>query len=75
MQHIRATLPTLPDENLAMLNGNPAYGLSMSDARTLVSLDDSDRLEYYLEVVELTRSQLETESYAWQRAGKVAANW
>ncbi|KAI9722861.1 MAG: hypothetical protein M1828_004427 [Chrysothrix sp. TS-e1954] len=75
VDHIRDTLPLLPDESLRMLTEDEEYGLSMVDAKTLVGLDDGDRLEYYLETVDLTRQQLDTDSDAWRKAGKTAANW
>ena len=65
----------MPDETLELLTQDPAYGLTMKDAKTLQSLDDGDRLDYYFEVVDCMRAQLDTSKVANSKIGKVAANW
>jgi len=47
----------------------------MKDAKTLQSLDDGDRLDYYFEVVDCMGAQLDTSEVANSKVGKVAANW
>jgi aspartyl-tRNA(Asn)/glutamyl-tRNA(Gln) amidotransferase subunit B len=37
-------------------------GLTEKDARTLISLDDGERLEYYLETVDVVSKQLGEEA-------------
>ncbi|KAJ9665244.1 hypothetical protein H2201_004718 [Coniosporium apollinis] len=75
LQHLRSTLPMLPDETADMLVEDPAYGLTMKDAKTLVALDDGDRLDYYLDVVQILRQQLPSDLQSSSKFAKVAANW
>jgi len=75
LSHLKSTLPPLPDETFELLTQDPAYGLTMKDAKTLQSLDDGDRLDYYFEVVDCMRAQLDTSEVANSKVGKVAANW
>ena len=58
-----------------MLTQNHLYGLTMKDARTMVSLDNGDRLEFYLDVVNRCWAELDSNDAAYKRVGKVAANW
>ena len=53
------------------------YGLTTKDAITLLSFDDGERLEYYLDVVaELARQANERQDdSALQALGKMAGNW
>jgi aspartyl-tRNA(Asn)/glutamyl-tRNA(Gln) amidotransferase subunit B len=50
----------LPDRLLHILTAD--YGLTEKDARTLISLDDGERLEYYLETVDVVSKQLGEEA-------------
>lgn len=75
MEHLRASLPVLPDESLATLIDDPDHGISAKDARTLVSLDDGERLEFYYETLDYLRSELDEGSDAWKKASKLVANW
>lgn len=75
IHHLRETLPALPDDILQMLTEDPNYGLTMKDAKTLISLHDGDRLETYLETLALNRSELDPSSDEWKKAGKLVANW
>lgn len=77
INHLRRTLPKLPDELLRMLTDDSAYGLSTVDARILLQLENGERLEYYCSVVEKLNSicsQLET-STELGPTGQIAANW
>ena len=74
MQHLRDSLPMPPDDTAGMLTSDK-YGLTMKDAKTLAILDDGDRLDYYLDVVELLKQELSAEEMASNKVEKVAANW
>lgn len=62
-----------------MLVETPNYGVSLKDAKTLVDLDDGDRLDYYLEVVDLVQQSVKEhgESSVAEPAkiGRMVANW
>ncbi len=82
VQHVKDTLPQLPDELLSILTANTqsgGYDLTTKDAKTLMSLDDGDRLEDYLEVVWLLRNEvyghLNPGELVMDQIGKLAANW
>ncbi|EXJ89860.1 aspartyl-tRNA(Asn)/glutamyl-tRNA (Gln) amidotransferase subunit B [Capronia epimyces CBS 606.96] len=72
IKFVRQTLPPLPTELAKMLVEE--YGLSATDARTLVLLDDGDRLIYFQKVV-AELSSLATYSVPQPDLGKMAANW
>ena len=55
VSHLQKTLPTLPDDLLVMLTDLEQYGLSMTDAKILLSIDDGGRLDYFQEVVDAVR--------------------
>jgi aspartyl-tRNA(Asn)/glutamyl-tRNA(Gln) amidotransferase subunit B len=42
----------LPDEVLELSTTSAKYNLTEKDAKILISFDDGDRAEYYLDVVE-----------------------
>ncbi|KAF2760073.1 hypothetical protein EJ05DRAFT_536258 [Pseudovirgaria hyperparasitica] len=73
--HLRETLPKLPDEVLDMLVREP-YGVTVKDAKTLLALDDGERLDYYFDVVHILQETLESEAAGVKgKVGKMAANW
>lgn len=77
IDHLRRTLPKLPDQILATLTEDDRYGLSMTDAKILLQLDDGERLEYYISVVERLNKLcqvLKVEGHLGS-IGKLAANW
>lgn len=51
------------------------HGLTMKDARTLISLDDGDRLEFYLQALALVRAEVDKGSDEYNKAGVLVANW
>jgi aspartyl-tRNA(Asn)/glutamyl-tRNA(Gln) amidotransferase subunit B len=78
VDHLRATLPTLPDGLLLRLTDEKTYGLSVTDAKILLSLDNGERLDYFQEVVEILASQesATANSARWSpEVSRVAANW
>ncbi|KAF2147227.1 uncharacterized protein K452DRAFT_217956 [Aplosporella prunicola CBS 121167] len=75
IQRIRHTLPALPDEITQMLVDNPKYGMLMKDAKNLLRLDTGDRLDYYLEVVDILHQQTTADERSSMKLGRVAGNW
>lgn len=67
MQALRNDLPALADDASVELTQS---GLSMTDAKTLVNLDNGDRLEYFWDVVHHCRSWFDLPN-----PEKVVANW
>ena len=73
IDHLTTSLPVLPDEQIRRLVGE--YQLSIKDARTLVALDDGERLDYFDAVVAiLSRIASDFNEHRIQY-GKTAANW
>lgn len=71
VEHLRTTLPELPNETVERVQRQ--YGLSLKDAKTIVSLDDGDRLEFMEETVELLKERLSSSDQA--KLGKTVGNW
>jgi aspartyl-tRNA(Asn)/glutamyl-tRNA(Gln) amidotransferase subunit B len=55
VHHLQKTLPKLPDDLLAMLTDSERYGLSLTDAKILLYIDDGERLDYFQDVVDALR--------------------
>ncbi|KAF2102173.1 Glutamyl-tRNA amidotransferase subunit B, mitochondrial [Rhizodiscina lignyota] len=73
VQHLRDTLPALPDDVMDSLVKD---GVSMKDAKTLLSLEDGDRLDYYYDVVhELTIIFEIDGKKPPKKMGRIVANW
>jgi aspartyl-tRNA(Asn)/glutamyl-tRNA(Gln) amidotransferase subunit B len=90
VNHLNRTLPKLPDELLVMLTDPDQYGLSVTDAKILLSIDDGERLDYFQDVVDALRLRRyfqkihdalqqrldEQESEKVDKSlGRVAGNW
>lgn len=71
VENLRSQLPQLPDELLTTLTRGEGHGLTMKDAKTLLSFDDGERVDYYFEVLDDLRSKLG----AAPRLGRVVGNW
>jgi len=53
-----------------------SYGLTTKDAITLLSMDDGERLEYYLDVIRCLVRQTEHEKdVPLETLGKITGNW
>jgi aspartyl-tRNA(Asn)/glutamyl-tRNA(Gln) amidotransferase subunit B len=65
----------LSDSLIDTLVDPKQYGLTHKDAGTLLVLDDGDRLDYYLDVVQILRGIFADELSTLARVGKVAGNW
>jgi len=65
----------LPDDITNMLVQSSEYGLTIKDAKTLIALNDGDRLEYYLDIVEILGKEFSENSQSLEKVGKIANNW
>lgn len=80
LDHIVHTMPVVPDQTLEMLTTAPYY-LTTKDAKTIMSLDDGSRVDYYLDVVDDMRSRLmsmdgsDFTGTSATAVGKTAGNW
>jgi aspartyl-tRNA(Asn)/glutamyl-tRNA(Gln) amidotransferase subunit B len=63
----------LPDEVLELLTTSPKYNLTEKDAKILLSFDDGDRVEYYLNVVERADKLCKSDQEK-KKLGKTAGN-
>ncbi|USW56193.1 Putative aspartyl/glutamyl-tRNA amidotransferase subunit B, asn/Gln amidotransferase [Septoria linicola] len=72
VRYLRDTMPELPDQSVERVV--EAYGLSVKDAKTIVALDDGDRLEFMEETVDLLRARLAGGVDA-HKLGKAVGNW
>lgn len=72
VDRLKSTLPPSPEKLVSMLVSE--YGLSSTDAETLVVLDDGERMVYFQEVVqELIKSV--NRSLPRDAVGQLVANW
>jgi aspartyl-tRNA(Asn)/glutamyl-tRNA(Gln) amidotransferase subunit B len=77
IDQLRRTLPKLPNELLQMLTDDRRYGLSLTDAKILLHLDDGERLEYYCVLVEKLNNICKDLDFPTEpgATGQLAANW
>ncbi|EME81201.1 uncharacterized protein MYCFIDRAFT_47157 [Pseudocercospora fijiensis CIRAD86] len=71
VKHLRDTMPERPQETVERVLER--YGLSEKDAKTIVGLDDGDRLEFMEETVSIL-GELSTEKDN-KKLGKMVGNW
>jgi len=71
IEHIRSTLPTLPDAQFDSLVKE--YGVSLKDAKTLCTLDNGARVDFFHEIVQILSDQ--SSQYSPRVVGKTAINW
>ncbi|KAI9822627.1 MAG: hypothetical protein M1827_000346 [Pycnora praestabilis] len=48
---VQSDLNTTPDAEISMLVNERIFGLTIKDAKTLVALDDGNRLDFYIDVI------------------------
>jgi aspartyl-tRNA(Asn)/glutamyl-tRNA(Gln) amidotransferase subunit B len=72
VNYLKLSLPLLPDDQTSILTAR--YGLSLKDAKTLVSLDGGERLDYYQEALRALE-ELSGSSAAMHERGKLVGNW
>ncbi|KAK4545108.1 hypothetical protein LTR36_003659 [Oleoguttula mirabilis] len=73
VDHLRVTMPELPDETVDRVERQ--YGVTLKDAKTMVDLDDGDRLEFLEETVELVLRRSGDQATDQLRVGKLVGNW
>lgn len=73
VEHLRSTLPALPNETVERIQEQ--YGVNLKDAKTIVNLDDGDRLEFMEETVELLAPTLSSTEQEKSKLGKTVGNW
>jgi aspartyl-tRNA(Asn)/glutamyl-tRNA(Gln) amidotransferase subunit B len=73
VEHLRSTLPELPDVTVERVQ--KTYGLSAKDAKTIVSQDDGDRLEYMEETIQHLGQKLGDSKPDQLKLGKNVGNW
>ena len=73
ISHVYSTLPELPEQSIKDLVQNS--GLSIKDAKTLVALDDGERLEYFDKVRDSCRENNVGSSNQSIKFEKTIANW
>lgn len=71
VDHLSMTLPELPDETVERVQKQ--YGISLKDAKTIVSLDDGDRLEFMEQTVDLLLHS--STGLDKPKIGKTVGNW
>ncbi|KAL9090816.1 MAG: hypothetical protein Q9159_001757 [Coniocarpon cinnabarinum] len=78
--HVLLSMPTRPDDAFKQLTTvDVSHGLSVKDAKTLISLDDGERLEFYLDTLRhidmlLCESEVKAADTA-KRVSKTVSNW
>jgi aspartyl-tRNA(Asn)/glutamyl-tRNA(Gln) amidotransferase subunit B len=73
VEHLRSTLPELPDTTVERVQRT--YGLSAKDAKTIVSQDEGDRLEFMEETVQIVSQRLGNSEQDQLKLGKSVGNW
>ncbi|KAF3931672.1 hypothetical protein ABW19_dt0200073 [Dactylella cylindrospora] len=73
VDHIKSTLPPLPDQILTELINEP-FSLTVKDARTMVDLDDSMRVKYYKTIYDDLSNRISSKSSS-KHLGKQVGNW
>ncbi len=63
----------MPDQSLHTLVKDS--GLSVKDAKTLVGLDDGDRLDYFYTVIDYLKAMVDGDLEDYWDLEKMAANW
>jgi aspartyl-tRNA(Asn)/glutamyl-tRNA(Gln) amidotransferase subunit B len=63
----------LPDQLLTMLTTETSHGLTMKDAKTLVSQDDGVRLDYYMDVLDHLQTGMDNGDS--DKLGAKVSNW
>jgi aspartyl-tRNA(Asn)/glutamyl-tRNA(Gln) amidotransferase subunit B len=82
INYLKSSLPPLPDDHFEILTSpNHSYHLTSKDAKTLINLDDGDRVEYYKNVTGEVRRRLANSAECGDRAqiiantGRTTGNW
>ncbi|MCJ1421053.1 hypothetical protein MMC32_007415 [Xylographa parallela] len=73
IKHIETSIPLLPDEQVRNLVDE--MGISLKDAKTFVTLDGGERLDYLFDVISFLRQENNAHCAKDPLLGKTAANW
>jgi aspartyl-tRNA(Asn)/glutamyl-tRNA(Gln) amidotransferase subunit B len=73
VEHLQSTLPELPDDTVVRVQQE--YGLTSKDAKTLLALDDGERLEFMEETVNILHDNLDQDEVSKSKIGKLVGNW
>lgn len=73
VDHLRVTMSELPDQTVQRVQSE--YGLTLKDAKTIVDLDDGDRLEFMEETMENVLRGFGDQSLDQLKIGKLVGNW
>ncbi|EGX47348.1 hypothetical protein AOL_s00083g441 [Orbilia oligospora ATCC 24927] len=73
VNHIKSTLPPLPDQIILGLMNEP-FALTLKDARTMVDLDDGARVNYYRSIYEDLSARQDFKPGS-KHLGKLVGNW
>ena len=73
VEHLRTTLPELPDDVVTRVQQQ--YGLTSKDAKTLLVLDNGERLEFMEETVHILRNRPYPAEGTNAKTGKLVGNW
>ena len=69
---LKEMLPMLPDEQTQILTSK--YGLTLKDAKTLISLDGGTRLDYFHDVFNALPQKL-AGARGFEETGRLVGNW
>jgi aspartyl-tRNA(Asn)/glutamyl-tRNA(Gln) amidotransferase subunit B len=82
IDYLKRSLPPLPDDHFRILTSpDYCYNLTFKDAKTLMSLDDGGRVEYYKNVTDEVRRRLANSEGCGEndhivtKTGKMTGNW
>ena len=83
VEHVMETLPQSPDDAIRYLTSPCGrVGLSVKDAKTLATIDDGERIDFFYntvkymgEIFDVTTGNDEGVQDAWDRSGKAVANF
>jgi aspartyl-tRNA(Asn)/glutamyl-tRNA(Gln) amidotransferase subunit B len=75
IETLQSTLPMTPDATLSLLQESPHQRLSAKDAMTLLNLDDGDRVDYYMDVLDQLRKMAGSKKYLTNQKPGLVGNW
>jgi aspartyl-tRNA(Asn)/glutamyl-tRNA(Gln) amidotransferase subunit B len=75
IETLQATLPMTPDATLSLLQQSPHQRLNLKDAMTLLNLDDGDRVDYYMDVLDQLRNKGGSQKYLSNQKSGLVGNW
>lgn len=79
IQIVKSTLPVLPDQLTEFLVTSADHKLTLKDAKTLVALNDGERLNYYETVRVMLKQRLQedfsSDDMTGKQIGRTTANW